>query len=102
MKNPVYKFPVDVPDSIWLCRMCEHLAHAKDNGQECCGKDLCGGPRQGRSFPLYRGPLASVVYKYCYMCGDDSVIVIERGNGGKLGLCRVCADRLFTKPKETE
>ena len=88
-------FPVIV-DSVWLCRMCEHMAEAVAKGLDCCGIDLCGGPRQNKAFPCYKGPLSGVTYKYCYMCGDDSTMLVGRSGIDKLGVCTDCADRLFS------
>jgi hypothetical protein len=86
----VIKLPVDIPDLVWLCRMCEKMAAAHALGHISCSALNCGGPLGGNSFPEYTGPLASVVCNYCYSCGDPAQAVMSLDRGGKIGVCRNC------------
>jgi hypothetical protein len=86
----MHKLPVDIPDMVWLCRMCNNLAVAFENGGNSCGVADCGGPLIGNCFPKYSGPLHSVMYNYCYSCGNTAEAVMSLDKGGKLGVCRSC------------
>lgn len=96
------KLPVDIPDIVWLCRMCLRLAEARDLGGIACGVADCGGPLSGNSFPKYSGPVLSVIGNYCYSCGDTAEAVMTMDHGGKLGVCKHClTERLnVTIPEE--
>lgn len=97
-------FPL-VSDQLWVCRMCEHLASAMENGQDNCGRADCGSPIRGKSFPFYKGPLAGNLSKYCFVCGCDAEGEISHLDGGldavRVGVCaRHCEEIYRLSEKE--
>lgn len=91
----VPNLPVDDPGLAFLCRLCLKMARARDNGSESCGQSGCGGPSAGKAFPLYEGPLATVIENYCYLCGSESYKVISIDGTGRLGMCEKCLRNVF-------
>ena len=70
--------PVKDNSLAFVCRHCEHMARAEDEGRDVCGVDGCGGPSKGRLFPRYKGPLtAGVLATHCYVCGEEAGVVIS-------------------------
>jgi hypothetical protein len=88
--NSKQTFPIPVVDLSFICRMCEHMAEAYALGQLSCGKSDCGGLSVGKSFPLYKGPLSTVLTNYCFRCGDDSANLLRPHNGRAVGVCAGC------------
>ena len=62
----------------YVCRHCEYMAKAEDEGKSVCGVSDCGGPIKGRIFPKYRGPLGTVAMAtQCFVCGAVAGISIH-------------------------
>lgn len=71
---------------VLICATCEHFHVGIDNGLTGCGK-ACGGPKEGRTFPLYKGFLTNFEAQ-CYICCEVSDFSIQVGNDlRKLGVC---------------
>lgn len=90
-----------VPGLIFICRMCERMAEQLAQGADKCHLD-CGGPRRGRSFPLYKGPLtAGWLEEHCFVC-DGTAAKTLRLSGGlevhrALGVCDRCVKWVVPK-----
>lgn len=73
------------------CAMCTHWWTAIDAGQPSCGKQMCGGPSRGRSFPDYKGPLPSGNWNhFCFVCGKpfDLSPIVAPGETRRLAVCK--------------
>jgi hypothetical protein len=80
--------PVPDPTLLFICRMCEQMAEQWDRGQTDCHQK-CGGPKNGRLFPLYRGPLTpGYAESHCVVCGVDATKKMGiTGERGEIGIC---------------
>lgn len=81
--------PIEDKSFVFVCRFCERLAEARDAGRETCNQD-CGGPKRGRDFPLYKGPLTpGYMVDHCFVCGEGtSLSVTTSGSNRHLGVCK--------------
>lgn len=78
--------PVNDQSMAAVCRLCEHLAEARDAGRDTCGQD-CGGPMKGKTFPRYKGPLTpGYIASHCFICGDLTPITVGL-HGKMIGVC---------------
>jgi len=63
--------PVKDESLCHVCRHCEYMAKAEDEGNKICGVGECGGPAKGRAFPKYKGPLGPIALaSQCFVCGE--------------------------------
>lgn len=70
-----------------ICRMCTRMAEQVAKGLENCQLD-CGGPRKGKAYPLYGGPLPeSWRRSNCVVCGEIAQRRIEVHGHGEVGAC---------------
>ena len=82
--------PTDDLSLMFLCRLCSHMAEAKEHGQDQCGQE-CGGPSRGMNFPCYKGQMPfETLVRFCFKCGRDAVTT-RAVSGRCLGLCEVHA-----------
>jgi hypothetical protein len=66
---------------------------AKRSGSAKCGKEGCGGPMGGQTFPLYDGPLGDGDWThFCFVCGnpdvENGIQLASPDATRKLGVCR--------------
>lgn len=79
--------PVGDPHLFFVCRMCTRMAEQLAQGSETCRLD-CGGPRKGKAYPLYAGPLTpSWIESHCVLCGDPAQRRVEVHGQGSVGIC---------------
>lgn len=79
--------PVADPSLYMVCRMCTRMAEQADRDVAQCLLD-CGGPRKGKAYPLYAGPLPeSWRRSNCVVCGDPAQRRIEVHGQGEVGAC---------------
>lgn len=58
-------------------------------GNMHCGKTECGGPTEGKDFPLYDGPIPREKFiERCLVCGDGDPRYMITGLDTKFGLCK--------------
>lgn len=71
----------------FVCSACEHWHEARDRGLDVACNKKCGGPMSGKGFPEYKGPYASSLSEYCFICGKkaDASFNIENR---LLGVCK--------------
>jgi len=106
MANEQPALPVGDPHLFFVCRMCTRMAEQIEQGAEHCKLD-CGGPRKGKAYPLYAGPLTpSWVESHCVLCGDAAQRRIEVHGQGSVGICLKHIGNLLPPeveiPEETE
>ena len=69
-----------------ICATCEHFHVAIDQGKGSCGK-ACGGPKEGKVFPLYKGFLTSFATQ-CFICSEVPYCTVRVENEiRRLGVC---------------
>ena len=69
-----------------VCAWCEHWHNAKLRGERVkCGLP-CGGPVSGKSFPMYKGPMAGKLHMMCFICGEEAEVGLN-WKGGFIGVC---------------
>jgi hypothetical protein len=80
--------PIKDPSLFFICRLCTKMAEQIGRGETVCHHP-CGGPRKGRAFPLYTGPMANATIEtHCFVCGVDAEKKLKIGNGlRELGVC---------------
>ena len=70
-----------------ICRLCTKMAEQVDRGLDSCRLD-CGGPRKGKAYPLYAGPLSeSWRRSHCVVCGEPAQRRLEVHGKGEVGAC---------------
>lgn len=81
------------------CAMCTKLHRMMDRGLLKCEEAVqeggdCAGPLDGKSFPLYEGPLdREAIASHCIRCGKPQgvdgkgFLRHEAADGGTVGLC---------------
>lgn len=75
------------PSLFFICRMCARMADQIAQGSTVC-RLACGGPRKGRAYPEYRGPLPpSWLRAHCAVCGDPAAHRVEVHGRGEVGAC---------------
>jgi len=80
----------------FICRLCEHMARAKEQGRDQCNQP-CGGPSKMLAFPCYQGQIErTYLAKFCYLCGKNASKTLDVGGRGKLGMCETHAKDLTT------
>ena len=80
--------PIKDPALFFVCRFCVVMAEQWDRGERVCHRQ-CGGPRKGRTFPLYRGPMTEDYLRWhCFVCGNSAERYIKVSSGTReLGIC---------------
>jgi len=80
--------PVKDPSLFFICRFCKEMALQVSKGESVCHRP-CGGPRKGRAFPLYSGPLTSVIIEtHCFVCGEKADKRLRVGGYRReIGIC---------------
>lgn len=93
------KIPVNDKSLFFLCRMCHRMAKAVENGETMC-PFKCGGPKKGKTFPLYDGPMTQMYLEmHCFVCGCPAERYVEVDGGTrKLGVCT--SHMRFAVPEE--
>lgn len=91
----------------FVCANCEHMWWATEDIKRyktrICKEGVlgnsCSGPLLNMAFPLYQGPLKSVLSKFCFRCGTESDLVVIVP-GGKVGVCQEHVEilRMFSLP----
>lgn len=81
--------PIEDRSFLFVCRHCERLAEGRDARRETCGQD-CAGPKKGRDFPRYRGPLTpEFLIHHCFACGEATPMSLNlTGTTRILGVCK--------------
>lgn len=83
--------PFPVPDFslFFICRFCLKMERQWGVSRVCQFKE-CGGPKRGRSFPLYEGPLTeSYLRSHCVVCGSLAELQLQLEKEVRsLGICR--------------
>lgn len=78
-----------------VCSTCQLYWEARDRGvpgDGCLAKERCGSPISGDTFHEYVGPLAAVLDRYCFVCGERSSHGVKVKD--RLGVIGVCADHV--------
>jgi hypothetical protein len=87
--TPPPALPVkSIPGLIFICAFCERLADQLAQGADRCHL-VCGGPRKGMDFPLYKGPLTPTWLEgHCFVCGTDATKQFQVRDPLRLGATR--------------